>query len=91
MGSTVVGYRDEERVSPESGTETYAAVRLEVENWRWAGVPFYLRAGKRMQKRATEISIQFKQPPLLIFDRLRVEPGLPGDQAEPADDSHSAG
>ncbi len=51
----VVGYRDEERVSPKSGTETYAAVRLEVENWRWAGVPFYLRAGKRMQKRATEI------------------------------------
>jgi glucose-6-phosphate 1-dehydrogenase len=45
-------------------------VKLEVENWRWAGVPFYLRAGKRMQKRATEISIQFKQPPLLIFDRL---------------------
>jgi len=69
-GKPVVGYRDEERVSPESGTETYAAVKLEVENWRWAGVPFYLRAGKRMQKRATEISIQFKQPPLLIFDRL---------------------
>jgi glucose-6-phosphate 1-dehydrogenase len=70
-GQPVVGYRDEERVSPSSGTETYAAVRLEVENWRWAGVPFYLRAGKRMKKRATEISIQFKQPPLLIFDRLR--------------------
>ena len=69
-GQPVVGYRNEERVSPNSGTETYAAVKLEVENWRWAGVPFYLRAGKRMQKRATEISIQFKQPPLLIFDRL---------------------
>ncbi len=69
-GNSVAGYRDEERVSPKSGTETYAAVKLEVENWRWAGVPFYLRAGKRMQKRATEISIQFKQPPLLIFDRL---------------------
>ena len=69
-GLPVAGYRDEERVNPESGTETYAAVRLEIENWRWAGVPFYLRAGKRMQKRATEISIQFKQPPLLIFDRL---------------------
>ncbi len=66
----VVGYRDEERVDPQSGTETYAAVRLEIENWRWAGVPFYLRAGKRMKKRATEISIQFKQPPLLIFNRL---------------------
>jgi glucose-6-phosphate 1-dehydrogenase len=69
-GEHVVGYRDEERVDPESGTETYAAMKLEIENWRWAGVPFYLRAGKRMKKHATEISIQFKQPPLLIFNRL---------------------
>jgi len=69
-GQPVVGYREEERVSQESGTETYAAVRLEVENWRWAGVPFYLRVGKRLKQRATEISIQFKQPPLLIFDRM---------------------
>jgi glucose-6-phosphate 1-dehydrogenase len=66
----VAAYRDEERVNPESGTETYAAVRLQIENWRWAGVPFYLRAGKRLKKRATEISIQFKQPPLLIFNRM---------------------
>ncbi len=70
-GEHVAGYRDEERVNPESGTETYAALRLEIENWRWAGVPFYLRAGKRMKKRATEISIQFKQPPLLIFNRMQ--------------------
>jgi glucose-6-phosphate 1-dehydrogenase len=69
-GQHVLGYREEDRVSTESGTETYAAVRLDIENWRWAGVPFYLRAGKRLKKRATEISIQFKQPPLLIFDRL---------------------
>ena len=69
-GQHVEGYRDEERVSPTSGTETYAALRLEIENWRWAGVPFYLRAGKRLKKRATEISIQFKQPPLLIFNRM---------------------
>ena len=69
-GKRVPGYREEERVDPESGTETFAAVRLEIENWRWAGVPFYLRAGKRLKKRATEISIQFKQPPLLIFNRL---------------------
>ena len=69
-GQHVVGYRDEERVNTESGTETYAAVRLQIENWRWAGVPFYLRAGKRLKKRATEISIQFKQPPLLIFNRM---------------------
>jgi glucose-6-phosphate 1-dehydrogenase len=66
----VTGYRDEDRVNPESGTETYAAVRLQIENWRWAGVPFYLRAGKRLKKRATEISIQFKQPPLLLFNRM---------------------
>ena len=70
-GQHVVGYRDEDRVNPESGTETYAAMRVEIENWRWAGVPFYLRAGKRLKKRATEINIQFKQPPLLIFDRLQ--------------------
>ncbi len=69
-GQHVVGYRDEDRVNPESGTETYAAVRLEIENWRWAGVPIYLRAGKRLKKQATEISIQFKQPPLLIFNRM---------------------
>ncbi len=70
-GQHVIGYRDEERVNPESGTETFAALKLNIENWRWAGVPFYLRAGKRMKKRATEISIQFKQPPLLIFNRMQ--------------------
>jgi glucose-6-phosphate 1-dehydrogenase len=70
-GKKVIGYRDEDRVNPESGTETYAAVRLEIENWRWAGVPIYLRAGKRLKRRATEISIQFKQPPLLIFNRMK--------------------
>jgi glucose-6-phosphate 1-dehydrogenase len=69
-GEHVVGYRDEERVNPNSGTETFTALRLEIENWRWAGVPFYLRAGKRLKKRATEISIQFKQPPRLIFNRM---------------------
>ncbi len=69
-GQHVVGYRDEDRVNPESGTETYAAVRLQIENWRWARVPIYLRAGKRLKKQATEISIQFKQPPLLIFNRM---------------------
>ena len=66
-GKDVVGYRQEERVHPRSQTETYAALRLEIENWRWAGVPFYIRAGKRLAKRVTEITIQFKQPPLLLF------------------------
>ncbi|MDE3103791.1 MAG: glucose-6-phosphate dehydrogenase [Acidobacteriota bacterium] len=63
----VVGYRQEDRVHPRSQTETYVALRLEVENWRWAGVPFYIRAGKRLARRVTEITIQFKQPPLLLF------------------------
>ncbi len=66
-GKEVVGYRQEDRVHPRSQTETYAALRLEIENWRWAGVPFYIRAGKRMAKRVTEITIMFKQPPLSIF------------------------
>ena len=66
-GKQVKGYRQEDRVDPNSGTETYAALKLGIENWRWAGVPFYLRAGKRLAKRATEITIQFKQPPQLLF------------------------
>jgi glucose-6-phosphate 1-dehydrogenase len=66
-GKDVKGYRQEDRVDPNSSTETYAALKLGIENWRWAGVPFYVRAGKRMAKRATEITIQFKQPPQLLF------------------------
>jgi glucose-6-phosphate 1-dehydrogenase len=81
QGEHVIGYRDEERVNPESGTETYAALKLQIENWRWAGVPFYLRAGKRMRKRATEITIQFKQPPLLIFNRM--QSGGPCQEIQP--------
>jgi glucose-6-phosphate 1-dehydrogenase len=69
-GKDVVGYRQEDRVNPQSGTETFAAVKLKVENWRWAGVPFYMRAGKRMKKPVTEIVIEFKKPPLLLFDRM---------------------
>jgi glucose-6-phosphate 1-dehydrogenase len=70
IGSAAVpGYREEDRVDPHSGTETYAAVKLEIDNWRWAGVPFYVRAGKRLKQRYTEISIQFKQPPMMIFNR----------------------
>jgi len=69
-GKPVKGYREEDRVDPNSKTETFAALKLEIENWRWAGVPFYLRAGKRLQKRATEITVQFKQPPMLLFDRV---------------------
>jgi glucose-6-phosphate 1-dehydrogenase len=66
-GKEVKGYRQEDRVDPNSATETYAALKIGIENWRWAGVPFYLRAGKRLAKRSTEITIQFKQPPQLLF------------------------
>jgi len=66
-GQKVPGYRQEEGVSPESETETYAALRLKVNNWRWEGVPFYLRSGKRMARRVTEIAIQFKRPPNTLF------------------------
>jgi glucose-6-phosphate 1-dehydrogenase len=63
----VIGYRQETRVDPDSSTETFAALRMELDNWRWAGVPFYVRAGKRLAQRSTEITIQFKQPPQLLF------------------------
>ncbi len=66
-GKSVPGYRQEPRVSPASPTATYAAIRLMVDNWRWQGVPFFLRSGKRMARRATEIAIQFKRPPHLLF------------------------
>jgi glucose-6-phosphate 1-dehydrogenase len=69
----VAAYRSEPQVSPSSKTETYAALRLVVENWRWAGIPFYLRSGKRLAKRHTGISIQFRRPPLLLFRDAGVE------------------
>jgi glucose-6-phosphate 1-dehydrogenase len=65
----VKGYREEDRVSPTSVTETFVALRLEIENWRWAGVPFYIRAGKRMAKRTTDITVVFKQPPMRLFNQ----------------------
>ena len=69
LGEQVVGYREEKEVAADSGTETFAALRLFIDNWRWAGVPFYIRAGKRLPKRVTEIRIQFKRPPHLTFGR----------------------
>jgi glucose-6-phosphate 1-dehydrogenase len=62
-----VGYRDEPGVSPESGTETFVALKCHVDNWRWAGVPFYLRTGKKLAEGARIISIAFKEPPLSMF------------------------
>jgi glucose-6-phosphate 1-dehydrogenase len=66
-GVPVPGYRSEKDVHPMSLRETYAAWKVQVENWRWAGVPFYLRAGKRMPRRVTEIAIQFRTPPIAFF------------------------
>jgi glucose-6-phosphate 1-dehydrogenase len=63
----VAGYRYEPGVSPESRTETFVALKLNIDNWRWVGVPFYLRTGKRLAKRHTEITIQFKQTPFVLF------------------------
>jgi glucose-6-phosphate 1-dehydrogenase len=74
----VPGYRQEKGVKPESTTETYTALRLLVDNWRWAGVPFYLQTGKRLGKRVSEIIIRFHRTPHMIFRRglVSVEPNL---------------
>jgi glucose-6-phosphate 1-dehydrogenase len=65
--SLLPGYRQEPGVKPDSWTETYVAVKLQIDNWRWAGVPFYLRTGKRLPKRVTEIAIEFRRAPHLVF------------------------
>ncbi|MBL8861707.1 MAG: glucose-6-phosphate dehydrogenase [Planctomycetes bacterium] len=72
-GRQVAAYRSEDRVPRGSHTETFAAMQLSVDNWRWADVPFYLRTGKRMARRVSEISIQFRRPPLLLFRNTPVE------------------
>jgi glucose-6-phosphate 1-dehydrogenase len=68
-GEEVPGYLEEEGVPPDSNTETYAALRLEIDNWRWAGVPFYLRTGKRLARKVTEIAITLKPVPHLAFQQ----------------------
>ena len=85
-GAPVPGYREEPGVNPRSQTETFLAARIKVDNWRWSGVPFYLRTGKRLPKRATEIAIVFRNPPYALFRsagcealeanvlRLRIQP-----------------
>ena len=72
-GERVPAYRAERSVSPHSNTETFAALELFVDNWRWADVPFYLRTGKRLPKRVSEIAIQFKRAPLMLFRDTPVE------------------
>ena len=72
-GHAVPAYRDEEGVDPNSLTETYVAARLQVDNWRWAEVPFYVRTGKRLAKRVSEVAIQFKRVPHLPFSYAAAE------------------
>jgi len=68
-GKEVVGYREEKGVAPDSAVQTFFAGKFHIANWRWAGVPFYVRTGKRMAKGITEIAIEFHQPPLRLFGR----------------------
>jgi glucose-6-phosphate 1-dehydrogenase len=73
-GKKLAGYRDEPGVNPNSRTETFVAMRVLIDNWRWAGVPIYLRTGKRLAKRTTEIMIQFRCAPHIVFRERDVEP-----------------
>jgi glucose-6-phosphate 1-dehydrogenase len=73
-GEAVKGYREEQDVPPDSTVETYVALQVFIDNWRWAGVPFFLRAGKRLPKRATEIAITFRDLPAILFQQQRKPP-----------------
>src|SRR5262249_27156 len=79
MGERKGAYVDEKGVKPGSRTETYVAMKLHIDNWRWSGVPFYLRAGKALPKRVTQIAVQFKAPPPLFFSRV-LQPAGAGER-----------
>lgn len=74
---SVVGYREEPSVAPESNTETYVAMRVEIDNWRWSGVPFYLRTGKRLSQAIAEVVVFFRQPPARLFPNGAADSQLP--------------
>ena len=76
-GQEIIGYCDEPGVASNSITETYAALKLHIDNWRWADVPFYLRTGKALAQRVTVVNIQFRQPPLMLFAQVE-HPGYEG-------------
>ena len=78
-GKQVAGYRSEPHVAPDSQTPTYVAMALHIDNWRWAGVPFYLRTGKRMGRRATQVVIRFRRPPFVLFRKTHVERLAPNE------------
>lgn len=75
-GAPVPGYREEKDVAPDSTTETFVAMKLAIDNWRWQGVPFYIRAGKRLTRRVTEISVHFRGVPLALFGASAAEPNV---------------
>ncbi len=72
-GAAVPGYRKEPLVAPDSSTETFVALKIFIDNWRWSGVPFYLRTGKRLARRSAEICVEFKAPPVLLFQKAGVD------------------
>ncbi|HEY7211693.1 MAG TPA: glucose-6-phosphate dehydrogenase [Bryobacteraceae bacterium] len=76
-GEKVPAYRQEPNVSPTSDVETYAAMRLSIDNWRWSGVPFYVRTGKRMARRKTQIAIKFKEVPAALLRDIEIEKPIP--------------
>ncbi|MGH6644800.1 MAG: glucose-6-phosphate dehydrogenase, partial [Bradyrhizobium sp.] len=78
----VVAYRQAQDVNPESTTETYAAIKLAIDNWRWAGVPFYLRTGKALARRKTEVAIKFKEAPISMFRDTRLGEASPGAMSQ---------
>lgn len=85
-GQRVPGYREEPRIAADSRVPTYAALRLMIDNWRWEGVPFFLRSGKRLAKRATEIAVLFRRPPHLLFpvvDDHEVAPNVLAIRVQP--------
>jgi glucose-6-phosphate 1-dehydrogenase len=85
-GHKVRSYRDEPEVDPESQTETYTALKLAIDSWRWAGVPFYIRTGKAMPMRVTEIAVQFRRAPLALFSRSgtpQIDPNILAIRVQP--------
>jgi glucose-6-phosphate 1-dehydrogenase len=86
LGAPVPGYREEPGVSPQSRTETFVALKVFIDNWRWAGVPFFLRTGKRLPKRASEISVHLKAVPPILFNATpaaRLEPNVLSIRIQP--------
>ncbi len=82
-GKAVPGYLTEKDIAPQSATESYAAIRLSINNWRWQGVPFYLRSGKRLARRVSEIAIRFKRAPGNLFAELNTAPNTLAFQIQP--------